>query len=78
MMGGVDLLYMVFGEMFYGCGVVGGVLQKIVVKYGARTHSARRYNAYTCIYNWKTFRLGNIRGDIFVTYFICTTLLVGL
>ena len=30
-------MYMVFGEMFYWCGVVGGVLQKIAVKYGART-----------------------------------------
>ena len=37
MMDGIYILYMVFGEMLYGCGVVGGVLHKIVVKYGART-----------------------------------------
>ena len=37
----------------YTHSVVGGVLHKIVVKYGARTHSARRYNAYACIYNFK-------------------------
>ena len=41
------------GEIFYWHRIVGGVLQKIIVKYGARTHSARRYNAYTCIYNFK-------------------------
>ena len=41
------------GEILYTHSVVVKVLQKIVVKYGARTHSARRYNAYTCIYNFK-------------------------
>ena len=34
---GVDLLYMVFGEMLYGCGVVGGVVNYINDIYGART-----------------------------------------
>ena len=42
-----------FGSILYTHSVVGGVLQKIVIKYGARTQSARRYNAYTCIYNFK-------------------------
>ena len=34
---GVDLLYMVFREMLYGCGVVGGVVNYINDIYGART-----------------------------------------
>ena len=34
---------LVLGSIFFRHSVVGGVLQKIVVKYGARTHSARRY-----------------------------------
>ena len=32
------------GSIFYKHSVVGGVLQKIAVKYGARKHSARRYS----------------------------------
>ena len=40
-------------SILYWHNVVVKVLQQIVVKYGARTHSARRYNAYTCKYNFK-------------------------
>ena len=36
-----DMWFLV--SILYTHSVVGGVLQKIVVKYGARTHSARRY-----------------------------------
>ena len=31
---GVDLLYMVFGEMLYGCGVVGGNTYYMYTKMG--------------------------------------------
>ena len=41
------------GEIFYGHSVVGGVLNCIGLIYGARTHSACRYNAYICINNFK-------------------------
>ena len=34
MMGGVYLLYMVFGEMLYGCGVVGGNTYYMYTKMG--------------------------------------------
>ena len=35
--------YWDFGYILYNHNFVVGVLQKIIVKYGARTHSARRY-----------------------------------
>ena len=45
------------GEIFYTHSVVGGVVNCIVVIYGARTHSARRYRCdcevikmYRCIH----------------------------
>ena len=41
MMYEIYILYMVFGEILYRYNVVVLFVQKIVVKYGARTHSAR-------------------------------------
>ena len=40
-----------FGSIFYINNVVGGVVYSKHDIYGARTHSARRYNAFKCIYN---------------------------
>ena len=45
--------YFSFGFDIFRHSVVGGVVYYTVVIYGGGTHSARRYNAYTCIYNFK-------------------------
>ncbi len=49
-----------FGLIFSSHTVVVLFLQKIIVIYGARTHSARRYVAIANVYNGKTFRRVNI------------------
>lgn len=55
------------GSIFYGHSVVGEVLNSMNVIYGARTHSAWRYNAYIYIKNLKKEQLyENVKVIIFV------------
>ena len=55
------------GSIFYLHSVVGEVLNSMSVIYGARTHSAWRYNAYIYIKNLKKEQLyENVKVIIFV------------
>ena len=55
-----------YGSIFYRHNVVGGVVNLIDDIYGARTHSASRYNAYTRIYNFSNKKSPVLFGDFFI------------
>ena len=56
------------GSIFYSHSVVGEVLNSMNVIYGARTHSAWRYGAYTCLYNCKNIYIYIIVKILYFLY----------